>query len=270
MELLYTEELKKMVGELMLRLEAVPVSKGSSSFQKFKKHNRSQGASTSGSSSTLHRDYSEDSVDINPKNKMDIQLNFTLEIVVGQVRNLKHLPPNKMVYCTMEVEGGEKLQTDLAEAGKPSWGTQGDFTTSQPLPTVKVKLYAENSGLLSLESGKELGRIILNPTCMGPRQPEWYKLQIAKNVPDKLELQLTIRMDKPSNLKYCGHLYALGRTSFKKWKRRYVCLIQVSQYTFIMASYKERKSDPLEVMQLEGFTVDYCDVQNGKYNSRLQ
>lgn len=37
-----------------------------------------------------------------------------------------------------------------------------------------------------------------------------------------------------------------------------------------MASYKERKSDPLEVMQLEGFTVDYCDVQNGKYNSRLQ
>lgn len=63
---------------------------------------------------------------------------------------------------------------------------------------------------------------------MGPRQPEWYKLQIAKNVPDKLELQLTIRMDKPSNLKYCGHLYALGRTSFKKWKRRYVCLIQVS------------------------------------------
>ncbi|KAA3676865.1 calcium-dependent secretion activator, partial [Paragonimus westermani] len=182
-------------------------------------------------------------------------------IVVGQVRNLKHLPANKMVYCTMEVEGGEKLQTDLAEAGKPSWGTQGDFNTSQPLPTVKVKLFTESSGLLSLDSGKELGRVILNPTCTGNRQPEWHKMHTSKGVPNDLAIQLTIRMDKPTNLKYCGYLYALGRTAFKKWRRRYICLIQVSQYTFIMASYKERKSDAQEIMQLEGFTVDYCDAQ---------
>ena len=31
-----------------------------------------------------------------------------------------------------------------------------------------------------------------------------------------------------------------------------------------MASYKERKSEPLEIMPLDGYTVDYCDPQTGK------
>ncbi|CAI2723473.1 unnamed protein product [Schistosoma spindalis] len=270
MESLYADELRKMVGELMLRLESVPVARGSSSFQKFKKASRSQNSGTN-SPSLPYKEHNDEINELNFKNKLGIQLSFSVEIVVGQVKNLKHLSTNKMVYCTMEVEGGARLQTDLAEAGKPVWGTQGDFSTNQPLPTVKVKLYAETSGLLSLDSGKELGRVILNPTCTGNRQPEWYKLQTSKNVPDDLQLQLTLRMEKPNNLKHCGYLYALGRTAFRKWIRRYICLIQVSQYMFIMASYKERKSDPTEIMQLEGFTVDFCDFQTdlaatgGKY-----
>ncbi|VDO94966.1 unnamed protein product, partial [Schistosoma margrebowiei] len=71
--------------------------------------------------------------------------------------------------------------------------------------------------------------VILNPTCTGNRQPEWYKLQTSKNVPDDLQLQLTLRMEKPNNLKHCGYLYALGRTAFRKWIRRYICLIQGSR-----------------------------------------
>ena len=39
--------------------------------------------------------------------------------------------------------------------------------------------------------------------------------------------------------------------------------MQVSQYTFAMCSYRERKADPTEMLQLDGFTVDYCEPFEG-------
>lgn len=43
-------------------------------------------------------------------------------------------------------------------------------------------------------------------------------------------------------------------------------LIQVSQYTFAMSSYREKKAEPVELLQLDGYTVDYTDPQPGQRN----
>ena len=40
-------------------------------------------------------------------------------------------------------------------------------------------------------------------------------------------------------------------------------LVQVSQYTFAMCSYREKKAEPVELLQLDGYTVDYTDPQPG-------
>ncbi|KAL5281916.1 CADPS2 family protein [Megaselia abdita] len=265
MDVMYIEELKASINLLMANLEMLPVNKGAAESKyglpKFKK-----GSSGGSFLKMLLRQQGslvklDESGDCDSHlSKLDVVLTFQLEVIVMEVKGLKSLPANKIVYCTMEVENGEKLQTDQAEASKPMWDTQADFTTTHPLPVVKIKLYTENSSLVSLDD-MVLGKIVLRPTPLSTKSPEWHRLVVPKNLPDQdMRIKVACRMDKPLNMKHCGFLLAIGKSVWKKWKKRYFVLVQVSQYTFAMCSYKEKKSEPSEMMQLDGYTVDYIEA----------
>uniref|UniRef100_A0A8B9R9R8 Ca2+-dependent activator protein for secretion a n=1 Tax=Astyanax mexicanus TaxID=7994 RepID=A0A8B9R9R8_ASTMX len=239
MEAMYIEELKSSVNLLMANLESMPVSKGG----EFKLQKLKRGHNTS------IIDMGQE--DENQLSKSDVVLSFTLEVVIMEVQGLKSLAPNRIVYCTMEVEGGQKLQTDQAEASKPTEKNMVICTATMP------KLISYRIFLFCFQ-------VVLHPTPNSPKQSEIHKMTVSKGCPDNdLRIKLAVRMDKPQNMKHCGYLWTIGKNVWKRWKKRFFVLVQVSQYTFAMCSYREKKAEPVELLQLDGYTVDYTDPQPG-------
>ncbi|CAH8511359.1 unnamed protein product [Schistosoma intercalatum] len=195
-----------------------------------------------------------------------MQVSSTIEILVHQVRNIQSLPRSKKLYCAIELDSTpDRKRTESVEVNKPVWNTTAEFQTSQILPVIKVKVFKECSGPLTLDD-KELGRVTFNITWSSPRTPLWYKLQNTKHCHDPVEIQISVSMQRPTNCKYSNYCWIQGRSTFKKWKRRYVCIIQISQYTSILAAFAEQKSQPSESVVLDGFTVDYCEPRTDLMN----
>jgi hypothetical protein len=217
MDTLYVDELKKTINDLMSNLESLPVRGGSDQKPIKSKRgtghgrNPSAGSSSSGFNSSIRSTQNDGTNHLDDNepglSKLAFVLNFNVNITVKEVRGLKSVPTNRIVYCTMEVEGGEKYRTEHAEAGKPVWESLAEFPTNQILPIIKVKLYMENPGILSLDDNK-LGKLTLqiDPTF---NKTNWWtnmiKSKSASNE-DKLEVKLDIRMEKPQNLKMCGYV----------------------------------------------------------------
>lgn len=117
---------------------------------------------------------------------------------------------------------------------------------------------------------RKLQRCVYGLFCL-----EFFSFILAER--GKEEEFYTVNTSRKGGKKGGIFLFSTNESYFKPW---YICyavlkcnsiikksfLLQVSQYTFAMCSYREKKSEPQELMQLEGYTVDYTAPHTGTFH----
>ncbi|KAK6012450.1 hypothetical protein OSTOST_22403 [Ostertagia ostertagi] len=73
-----------------------------------------------------------------------------------------------------------------------------------------------------------------------------------------LKIRIAIRVEKPPNTSNTAAIVTvLDGWHGKNGNDGFFVLVQVSQYAFAVCSFRQKKSDPTEFVQVDGFTIDY-------------
>eukprot|EP00118_Oscarella_pearsei_P009330 m.53593 g.53593 ORF g.53593 m.53593 type:complete len:1240 (+) comp34262_c1_seq1:93-3812(+) len=199
--------------------------------------------------------------------KSDIVMPFNVEVYVQEAKGLSSLKlsAKKVFYAVMKVDGcQEKMMTDRMEGNQPVWETEGNFATIVPRPQVRIELFTENTGFLEKvgvgREDKKLAKHILSPTTTTPIALKMRTMDCLGQS-EKVYMMASAKIDRPDTMKKAGFVYVKGNTCWKKWKQRYLCLVQVTPFKFALCSFEERHSIPKTVLHLDNYTVDYCETE---------
>lgn len=203
--------------------------------------------------------------------KQDLKLSFKLHLTIHEV-TLMTIPPDiKPVFCVFRiVNTNESLATHheqvILQTKCARFDQIAEFNTGSPLPQIEFELHMESKSFL--RESKVLARKVHTLALLSSSDTtEWVELE-EKGVIAKLKI--SVFCDRPNNVKKHSFLLCKGNLMFKKWKKRFLVLLQLSsQYKFLLCAYKPMETTPNKQVLLDGYTVEYLSREDGEANKEF-